>query len=258
MIFLPGFLGTRVTCGSKEQWPSLPFPDLVPMSLNADGATDAGCQPTAVLETALGSNVYKTVANYVRAKYGARGTLFGWDWRKRPQPQFTKLEEAIDTALDRPGPWKQQQAGRVVLWGHSYGGLFIRAFIEGSGGDRVARVLTAGTPYWGSPKSFFPLAFGVESPGWSHARRAGQQQPAEGLREEPLRALQPLSRAPTSRRGSRLAACCRTRRASPRSSARSAATARCSTRRAPTTRTCSTASTTTAGGSTCGRSSAPA
>ena len=51
-----------------------------------------------------------------------------------------------------------------MLWGHSYGGLFIRAFIEGSGGDRVARVLTAGTPYWGSPKSFFPLAFGVESP----------------------------------------------------------------------------------------------
>ena len=55
----------------------------------------------------------------------------------------------------------------MVLWGHSYGGLFIRAFIEGSGGDRVARVLTAGTPYWGSPKSFFPLAFGVEAPTWS-------------------------------------------------------------------------------------------
>ena len=167
VIFLPGFLGTRVTCGSEEEWPSLPFPDLVPMNLNADGATDAGCQPTAVLETALGSNVYKTVADYVRAEFGARGTLFGWDWRKRPQPQFTKLEEAIDTALDRPGPWKQQKAGRVVLWGHSYGGLFIRAFIEGSGGDRVARVLTAGTPYWGSPKSFFPLAFGVEAPTWS-------------------------------------------------------------------------------------------
>jgi hypothetical protein len=168
VIFLPGFLGSRITCGAKEEWPRLPFPDLTPMSLNADGATDVGaCRPTAVLETALGSDVYETVANYVRSEYGARGTLFGWDWRKRPQPQFTKLEEAIDTALDRPGPWKQQKAGRVVLWGHSYGGLFIRAFIEGSGGDRVARVLTAGTPYWGSPKSFFPLAFGVESPAWS-------------------------------------------------------------------------------------------
>ena len=100
----------------------------------------------------------------MRAEFGERGTLFGWDWRKRPQPQFTKLEEAIDTRSTVPDPRKKQNAGRVVLWGHSYGGLFIRAFIEGSGGDRVARELTAGTPYWGSPKSFFPLAFGVESP----------------------------------------------------------------------------------------------
>ena len=168
MIFLPGFLGSRIQCGAKEEWPSLPFPNLTPMNLNADGVTDAGgCQPTAVMETALGSDVYESVANYVRSEYGARGTLFGWDWRKRPQASFVKLDQAIDDALARPGPWKEQQAGRVVLWGHSYGGLFIRAYIEGSGGDRVARVLTAGTPYWGSPKSFFPLAFGVESPGFS-------------------------------------------------------------------------------------------
>ena len=66
------------------------------MSLDADGVTDVGCQPTTVLETALGSDVYETVADYVRSEYGARGTLFGWDWRKRPQPSFTKLEEAID------------------------------------------------------------------------------------------------------------------------------------------------------------------
>ena len=166
VIFLPGVLGSRITCGSSEEWPSLPFPDLTPMNLGLDGVT-GGCQPTTVLETALGSDVYETVADYVRSEYGARGTLFAWDWRKRPQPSFAKLEQAIDDALARDGPWKQQEAGRVVLWGHSYGGLFIRAFIEGSGGDRVARVLTAGTPYWGSPKSFFPLAFGVESPGWS-------------------------------------------------------------------------------------------
>ena len=168
IIFLPGFLGTRIQCGSAEGWPDLPFPDLLRMSLGADGQSDAGCQPGAVLETALRiSDVYKTVADYVRSEYGTRGTLFGWDWRKRPQPSFEKLETAITDALARDGPWKQQDAGRVVLWGHSYGGLFIRAFIEGPGGRRVARVLTAGTPYWGSPKSFFALAFGVESPGFS-------------------------------------------------------------------------------------------
>jgi hypothetical protein len=55
-----------------------------------------------------------------------------------------------------------------VLWGHSYGGLLIRSYIEDEGRrQRVARVLTVGTPYRGSPKSLFPLAFGVESPTFS-------------------------------------------------------------------------------------------
>ena len=40
MIFVPGFLGTRITCGDEEEWPSLPFPDLLPMSLGADGVSD--------------------------------------------------------------------------------------------------------------------------------------------------------------------------------------------------------------------------
>lgn len=167
VVFLPGFLGSRISCGADEYWPDMPFPDLVPMSLAADGVSDSGCQPSTVLETVLGSDVYKSVADYVRDEFGERGTLFAWDWRKRPQPQYSKLETAISEALDRPGPWKEQGAGRVVLWGHSYGGLFIRGFIEGAGGARVARVLTVGTPYWGSPKSVFPLAFGVETPGTS-------------------------------------------------------------------------------------------
>ena len=166
IVFVPGFLGTRIACpGTGEAWPDLPFPDLLPMSLGADGASDAGCLPGVVMETALGSDVYASLANYMRSEFGQRGTLFGWDWRKRPQPSFPKLDTIIDEALERSGPWKAQKADRVVLWGHSYGGLFIRAYIEGPGGKRVARVLTAGTPYWGSPKSFFALAFGVESPG---------------------------------------------------------------------------------------------
>lgn len=168
VIFVPGFLGTVISCGGKEEWPSLPFPDLLPMSLGPDGQSDAGCQPLEVLETAdlklTSSDIYKAVAVYVRATFGSRGTLFGWDWRKRPQPSFIELETAIDDALAHSGPWKAQDTNRVVLWGHSYGGLLIRQFIKTSGGDRVGRVLTVGTPSWGAPKTFLALAFGVESP----------------------------------------------------------------------------------------------
>ena len=46
---------------------------------------------------------------------------------------------------------------------------------QGPGGARVARVLTAGSPYWGSPKSIFPLAFGIETPLLVGDGRADQQ-----------------------------------------------------------------------------------
>lgn len=169
VIFVPGFLGSRIDCGGSTLWPDVPFPDLEQMDLTADGLANSKCglaAPTGdLVETVLGSDVYKSVADDVRAKYpNGRGTLFGWDWRKRPQESFSRLRSAIDVALEHDGPWKDQQAGRVVLWGHSYGGLLIRSFVAGDDGAKVARVLTVGTPYWGSPKSVFPLAFGVESP----------------------------------------------------------------------------------------------
>ena len=172
IIFVPGFLGSTIACGGDELWPDMPFPDLNGMNLTSDGNGNLTCPaagPTGtIVETVLGSDVYESTADWLRGAFDAsRLTLFGWDWRKAPHRTFERLDDAITDALDRPGPWKEQRAGRVVLYGHSYGGLLIRSFIEGASGARVARVLTAGSPYWGSPKAVFPLAFGVESPGWS-------------------------------------------------------------------------------------------
>ena len=166
---IPGFsLDHELRLGRAAA--DLPFPELDRMQLQADGLTNSPACPSAgptgkVMETALGSDIYKSVADHVREKYEDRGTLFGWDWRKRPQETFEELDQAIDTALARDGPWQNQKAGRVTLWGHSYGGLLIRSYIDDRArAARVARVLTAGTPYWGAPKSVFPLAFGIESP----------------------------------------------------------------------------------------------
>ncbi len=172
VIFIPGFLGSKIMCGASDTlWPDLPFENLTSMALAPSGTSNAGCSDAApdgtIVETVLGSSVYKTTADWLRLDLDepdGRLTLFGWDWRKEPQQSFAKLDEAITDALARPGPWKEQGVGRVVLYGHSYGGLLIRSYIAGAGGARVARVLTAGSPYWGSPKSIFPLAFGIESP----------------------------------------------------------------------------------------------
>jgi pimeloyl-ACP methyl ester carboxylesterase len=49
----------------------------------------------------------------------------------------------------------------VVLYGHSMGGLVIREYLNSQANvDKVARVLTAGTPYWGAPKAHFSLLGG--------------------------------------------------------------------------------------------------
>ena len=78
----------------------MPFPDLLPMRLTDDGLGQRRL-PGRRGRTArwwrpvLGSDIYKSVADHVRAKFGDRGTLFAWDWRKRPQESFEKLDQAI-------------------------------------------------------------------------------------------------------------------------------------------------------------------
>jgi pimeloyl-ACP methyl ester carboxylesterase len=167
VVFVPGFLGTDINCGARELWPNAPSPDPLGMRLAADGLTNFGCtgaSPGDVVDTVLFKDIYDTVGDYVRDELEpGRGTMFGWDWRKRPQASLERLDNAVNAALLRPGRWNDQGAGRVVLWGHSYGGLLIRTYLE-EHPEKVARALTVGTPYWGAPKSLFPLAFGIETP----------------------------------------------------------------------------------------------
>jgi triacylglycerol lipase len=54
------------------------------------------------------------------------------------------LEGAIGDLLAQTG------AGKVVLVGHSMGGLIARAYLARRGGDRVAALVTIGTPHHGS------------------------------------------------------------------------------------------------------------
>lgn len=67
------------------------------------------------------------------------------------EPLFTSiddyasiLERAVTTLL------AQTQARQVVLVGHSMGGLAIRAWLRAYGTERVARIVTLGTPHQGT------------------------------------------------------------------------------------------------------------
>ncbi len=176
ILFLPGFFGSKITCGSSTLWPALP-PGFAEMALGPDGVTNAGCGGAApdgsIVKSVFGQDIYATTAQQLEQLNSTPGRvhLVGWDWRKSPQQSEGIVQKAVKEALESEGPWKEQGAERVVMIGHSYGGLMIRDFIE-KHPEEVARVLTLGTPYWGAPKAIFPNAFGIETPDASSIEQA--------------------------------------------------------------------------------------
>lgn len=161
IIFVHGFVGSKIFCGAQELWPNLPKPRLRLMNLNRDGRTNAGCasagpRPGQLFETALGGDVYKSTIDFLRSA-SPNVHLYAWDWRKNPEEAVAGLD-ALVNQVKPPG-------GKVVLMAHSAGGLVVRSYVEDPGrAAKISRALTVATPYWGSPKSLFPFLYGVESP----------------------------------------------------------------------------------------------
>lgn len=169
VIFIHGFSGSPIFCGASEVWPNLPRPNLSRIALGPDGRTtprcpDAGPREGQILETVLGSDVYGSTVDFLRDEFGDVN-LYAWDWRKSPEEALAGLDALVDrvrAGLDPSDPG----GGRVILMAHSMGGLVTRLYLnEPARAAKVSRVLTVGTPYWGTPKGLFPFVYGVESPG---------------------------------------------------------------------------------------------
>ena len=196
VIFVPGFLASNIKACGDTPWPPTFFNrnemhemDLLPNGETNDDCADAGPdgEPAGtILKTiALGGKIgIKDVTATLQEEMGklkypeqmgpsTAGTseagktfpvsYFGWDWRKRAHDSVELLDEEITKVLEEGALQEKEGVDRVVLFGHSYGGLLIRTY-EAEHPERVARILTVGTPYWGAPKVVFPLAFGRETP----------------------------------------------------------------------------------------------
>lgn len=178
IIIVPGFLGSKISClnygAPAELWPNLPFLGWGAMFLQPDGetnATDNGCTQTAgPLEDEPGmvaqvgpKDVYKGALDFLKKEVPNRWRASPYDWRKSPVLGAAILEKQVEGLL------KETRAKHVVLYGHSMGGLVIREFLNKQANtDKVARIVTAGTPYWGAPKSHFALLGGyTDTPGGS-------------------------------------------------------------------------------------------
>jgi hypothetical protein len=163
IIFLHGFLGSRVICSGEEAWPGGPLrPDLPAMRLAPDGVSDLAGRCSVpeggrgLIERVSDTDVYGSTVEFLNRTDPVNTHIFSWDWRKSPEQALAVLDALVD---------RVRQGGKVVLMAHSMGGLVTRWYIDDPGrAQKVARAVTIGTPYWGAPKALFPLAAGVEKP----------------------------------------------------------------------------------------------
>ena len=136
IIFIPGFLGSRIVCDDGELWTHIPAVDFADMRLQSDGVTNAGapgsCSNTAtpvlgqkgVVSTAAFKDVYGKALAFINRIEARGGTpapekgayAFTYDWRKSPLITLSALNNEVDEVLSETG------ATRVVLMAHSMGG----------------------------------------------------------------------------------------------------------------------------------------
>lgn len=165
VILVPGFLGSTIQCQGRSLWPGIPLPGWHVMLLNDDGVTNrqdnGDCNAVAepgkgeagVVDKVVVLDVYKGALEFLKDQYPDRWRASPYDWRKSPVFGADILKQTVDEVLETT------KSKHVVLFGHSMGGLVIREYLNNNA-DKISRIVTAGTPYWGAPKSHFALLGG--------------------------------------------------------------------------------------------------
>ena len=166
VIFLHGYGGSQIVCAEKELWFTLPLgPDLMNMRLGADGQN---LRAAGRRHGVLGERVRRRSGDGGRRQRHLRRrlqALRGDHLAGAPLRLRVGLAQGAEDGgrrarrADREGARATFGVSRSVLVAHSMGGLVMRHYIENPAqAAKVARVVTVGTPYWGSPKTIFPLA----------------------------------------------------------------------------------------------------
>lgn len=83
--------------------------------------------------------------------------LFQWDWRKDPSVSVEKLGSMIETK-----GWT-----KVTLIGHDIGGLVACEYMKINGDEKIEKLITLGTPFYGSTRAVYTILTGVFCDGFS-------------------------------------------------------------------------------------------
>jgi pimeloyl-ACP methyl ester carboxylesterase len=169
VVLLPGITGSVLQKNGKDVWAASPGAALqalisfghsiTDLELHDDGDLDDGVTaPRVMPDLHLIPGLWKIdgygkVSQYIQrtfsAQLGRNYFEFPYDWRRDNRVAARQLKEKSDEWLFA---WrKQHPEAKLVLVGHSMGGLVSRYFLECLDGWRDTRMLvTFGTPYRGS------------------------------------------------------------------------------------------------------------
>lgn len=175
VIFVPGLAATELHQKNQLVWVNLarevqarlPIagrfvkPWLDPLALEPDGQTPA----SPAYEIRVGNvlrpgplGVYTAWLDKMSVQGYRRGSklfIHTYDWRKGIRQNAEQLGPVVAEALRRnPG------SDKVILIGHSMGGLIARDYIAMTGGRQVAGMIAVGTPWLGSPMAWKVLERG--------------------------------------------------------------------------------------------------
>lgn len=181
IIFIHGAAGAELEMGGTNLWPGYVSGVVsdygsTNMALKEDGKTDCcgTVKATEVMRYGGGYNtgifdarfapVYQGFYDYMEAQgYGyekpkADGKVFYdfvYDWRKDNRLWTKDLEAKINTVLS------ETKAEKVILIGHSMGGLQIRLYMkDASRAKKVGGVIFIGTPHNGAPQVLWAYTYG--------------------------------------------------------------------------------------------------
>ena len=108
--------------------------------------------------TATGLPIYQPFCDWATATLGASHfQVAAYDWRLGAGPAAA---DSIDRAIDRV--LRSSGSQKCVLVAHSLGGLVAQDYLQRLGSQKVAHLITAGTPWLGTPKSGLALLAGYD------------------------------------------------------------------------------------------------
>jgi pimeloyl-ACP methyl ester carboxylesterase len=161
VVFIPGLMGSRLCRpdpadprNSVVAWGTLgALPSLAELKLPTDGEDDV--QPCGLIREVVFFGLYTQevyapiVAHLERLGFRENQDLFvfDYDWRRSVFDNARALAEFVQAKV---GPGQ-----KIDILAHSMGGLIARIYaVEMGGGDRIGRLISAGTPFLGSAKVY--------------------------------------------------------------------------------------------------------